>query len=262
MDVLELIHLLQDTKEYVTEEKQQRSFKTHLPINTPIGVSRSIWVLHKHTQGHSVQPEKQVHCEEWLTEDKELCSACFPSLTPLPLLSEEQTLWTPVIWRILHGYITLQQNDDSTQIETPHNFEVCAFSSTGDICSIAYSRCHSAATFQEVFVTQIWSLLVLFWSFSYKLMLGSPKSPWDLHFQDEIIVWASQREQKPFIPGEITHDWKSRCTLSYPLILKARAKYLSHLIHHHVTTRDTVPSNIFPTRKGLWAIESGKWESN
>lgn len=57
MDVPELMHSLQDAKEYITEEKQQRSFKTCLPINTPICISRSIWV--PHTQGRTVQPNKQ-----------------------------------------------------------------------------------------------------------------------------------------------------------------------------------------------------------
>lgn len=67
-------------------------------------------------------------------------------------------------------------------------------------------------------------------------MVGSQKSPCDLQFQEEIIVWAPQREQKPFIQGEITHDLKSSCTTSYPLILKARAKYFTHQIQRHAAS--------------------------
>lgn len=92
MDVLVLMHSRQSTSEHVTEEKHQRSSETHLPIHTLISRSRSIWILH--TQGHAVQTDQQAQSmtAEWLSEDKELCSACFPSLTPLPMLSEEQTL--------------------------------------------------------------------------------------------------------------------------------------------------------------------------
>lgn len=74
-------------------------------------------------------------------------------------------------------------------------------------------------------------------------MVGSVKSPWDLVLQEETIVWAPQREQEPFIQVEITNDLKSRRTMSYPLILKARAKYLSHLTQHHATSA-CVPQEI------------------
>jgi len=67
-------------------------------------------------------------------------------------------------------------------------------------------------------------------------MLASQKPPWDLRFQEEIIGWAPQREQKPSIQVEITHDLKSRCTASYPLTLKARAKYFSHPIQCHAAS--------------------------
>lgn len=64
-------------------------------------------------------------------------------------------------------------------------------------------------------------------------MLGSPKFFWDLQLHEEIIVRTPQREQKPFIQVEITCDFKSRCTMSYSLILNARANYLSHLTQCH-----------------------------
>lgn len=64
-------------------------------------------------------------------------------------------------------------------------------------------------------------------------MLGSQKSFWNLQLQEEVIVWAPQREQKPFIQVETTRDLKSRCTMSYPLILNAKANYLSYLTHCH-----------------------------
>lgn len=64
-------------------------------------------------------------------------------------------------------------------------------------------------------------------------MLRSQKFFWDLQLPEEIVVWAPQKAQKPFIQVEITHDFKSRCTMSYPLILNARANYLSHLTQCH-----------------------------
>lgn len=95
MDVLELMDSLQNAREYVTEEKHQRSSETHLPIHTLISRSRSIWILHTHKDTLYRQASKHSHWLQRMTEDKELCAACFASLTPLPMLSEEQTLMDP-----------------------------------------------------------------------------------------------------------------------------------------------------------------------
>lgn len=134
--------------------------------------------------------------------------------------------------------------------------------------SISSTSWQPAATSQEVVVTQIWSFLVLFWSFPYNIMLGSQKPVWDLQLKEKIIVQAPQREQKPIIQVEITRDLKSRCTMSYPLTLNARANYFSHLTQCHAvpvylcTTRGAVVYKICPTKKGLWFVKSSKWESN
>lgn len=65
-----------------------------------------------HTQGHT-----------------ELCSVCFPSLTPLS--SKEQTLRTPAIWKVLHVNFTLKQNYDSKKNsqtkKTPTQFQSAYF---------------------------------------------------------------------------------------------------------------------------------------
>lgn len=233
------MHSLQNTSEYVTKEKHQRSSEAHLPIHTLTFRSRSIWILHTHKD--TVQTEQQAQSmtaeSDWV-KTKSFVLPTFPPSHPCPCSARNKHWWTPLIWRVQHVNFTLKQNYDSAKIKKKTKTQTCSFKvwtfpSTMDTHCISSTSCQFAATSQKVVVTQIWSFLVLCWSFPYNIMLRTQKLFWDLQLQEEIIVWAPQREQKPFIQVEITSDLKSRCTVSYPLILNARANYWSHLTQCH-----------------------------
>lgn len=106
---------------------------------------------HPQRTHHTARQASTVHsCREQLTEDKELCSACFPSLAHSLLLMEEQTLMDPSYLKD----ITLKQNYYSTQKKKPSQFQSTNFPKYQGH-GVAYTSCQSAATCQETVLTQI-----------------------------------------------------------------------------------------------------------
>lgn len=112
MEVLELILWLQDIKGY--KRKLQRSRHTYLLI-----------LQHVYPEAYRTHRTANTgwDCKEWLSEDKELCPACFPSLT-CPINTQRGTSTNRPL--LSEGYYmeTLLWN----KMMTVH--KVCTFSST------------------------------------------------------------------------------------------------------------------------------------